>query len=141
MKPDLSIVAQLRDPENYPEFTRLSDVYESIRLYREWAFGRNTMFRKPQKADMRTGRLEEDFSNLGLVLNRLCRKIKFNDMSQDRLRDLYEGLTGFGFEIVGARCRYSSGREISRFPRRAFPTEACATSVSWRSCVIRNRLR
>lgn len=46
-------------------------VYERIRIYHEWAFGRNTIFREPQKADLRNDRLAEDFSNLGLFLNRL----------------------------------------------------------------------
>jgi len=31
------------------------------------------VFREPQKADMRNDLLEEDFSNLGLFLNRLRR--------------------------------------------------------------------
>ena len=66
-----SILAQRRDPELYPEIARLADAYEKIRIYREWAFGRNTVFREPQRADMRSDRLEEDFSNLGLVLSRL----------------------------------------------------------------------
>jgi hypothetical protein len=70
VRPDLSILAQLRDPETFPESTSLASVYERIRLYREWAFGRNTVFREPQKADVRNDRLEEDFSNLGLFLNR-----------------------------------------------------------------------
>ncbi|MDA0839478.1 MAG: DUF4276 family protein [Planctomycetota bacterium] len=42
-----------------------------MRIYREWAFGRSAVFREPQKADMRNDTLEEDFSNLGLFLNRL----------------------------------------------------------------------
>jgi predicted ATPase len=70
---DQSILAQRRDPEIYPEITYLVSTYEKIRVYREWAFGRNTVFREPQKADLRNDRLEEDFSNLGLFLNRLRR--------------------------------------------------------------------
>jgi predicted ATPase len=68
---ELSILAQRRDPEQYPEIGYLAGVYERIRIYREWAFGRNTIFREPQRADMRNDRLEEDFSNLGLFLSRL----------------------------------------------------------------------
>jgi len=73
---DRSILAQRRDPEGYPELSYLADVYEKIRIYREWVFGRNAVFREPQKADMRNDRLEEDFSNLGLFLNRLRRTPK-----------------------------------------------------------------
>jgi len=67
---ELSILAQRRNPELYPEITYLADTYEMWRIYRERAFGRNTVFREPQKADMRNDRLEEDFSNLGLFLSR-----------------------------------------------------------------------
>jgi len=62
---DRSILAQRRDPETYPELAWLAQNYERVRIYREWAFGRNTVFREPQKSDMRNDLLEEDFSNLG----------------------------------------------------------------------------
>jgi predicted ATPase len=101
VQPDLSILAQLRDPERYPEITYLAGIYERIRLYREWAFGRNTVFREPQKADLRNDRLEEDFSNLGLFLNRLRRQSKIKTALLNGLRDLYEGLTDFDVSIEG----------------------------------------
>jgi predicted ATPase len=101
VQPDLSILAQLRDPESYPEITYLAGIYERVRLYREWAFGRNTVFREPQKADLRNDRLEEDFSNLGLFLNRLRRQSKVKAALLSGLRDLYEGLTDFDISIEG----------------------------------------
>ena len=90
-----SILAQRRDPELYPEIARLADAYEKIRIYREWAFGRNTVFREPQRADMRSDRLEEDFSNLGLVLSRLRKTPKAKTAILDGLKDLYEGVSDF----------------------------------------------
>jgi predicted ATPase len=101
VQPDLSILAQLRDPESYPEITFLASIYERVRLYREWSFGRNTVFREPQKADLRNDRLEEDFSNLGLFLSRLRRQSKVKAALLDGLRDLYEGLTDFDISIEG----------------------------------------
>jgi predicted ATPase len=92
---EVSILAQRRDPELYPEITFLADTYEKWRIYREWGFGRNTVFREPQKADMRNDRLEEDFSNLGLFLSRLRKAPKAKKAILDGLRDLYEGLTDF----------------------------------------------
>ncbi len=71
VEPNLSILAQRRDPELYPELAWLAKSYDSIRIYREWAFGRNAPFRVPQQADSRNDILEEDFSNLGMFLNRL----------------------------------------------------------------------
>lgn len=98
---ELSILAQRRDPELYPEITYLADTYEKWRIYREWAFGRNTVFREPQKADMRNDRLEEDFSNLGLFLSRLRKTPKATKSILDGLRDLYDGLTDFEVIVEG----------------------------------------
>lgn len=95
VKLDLSILAQRRDPELYPEITYLAETYEKWRIYREWVFGRNTVFREPQKADMRNDRLEEDFSNLGLFLSRLRKTPKAKRTILEALQDLYEGLTDF----------------------------------------------
>jgi predicted ATPase len=92
---ELSILAQRRDPEQYPELTYLAETYERWRIYREWAFGRNTVFREPQKADMRNDRLEEDFSNLGLFLSRLRQKPKTKKAILAGLGDLYNGLSDF----------------------------------------------
>jgi len=98
---NLSILAQRRDPEAYPEISYLASAYEKIRIYREWAFGRNTVFREPQKADMRNDRLEEDFSNLGLFLNRLRRVPKAKSAILTVLGDLYDGLDDFDVSVEG----------------------------------------
>jgi predicted ATPase len=98
---DQSILAQRRDPETYPEISYLADAYDNIKIYREWYFGRNAVFREPQKADMRNDRLEEDFSNLGLFLNRLRRVPKAKNMILEALRDLYEGFDDFDVSIEG----------------------------------------
>lgn len=101
VKPDTSILAQLRDPEQYPEITYLAEQYRGIRVYREWSFGRNTVFREPQRADMRTDRLEEDFSNLGLFLNRLRRNPAAKNAILESLHDIYEGVDDFDVSIEG----------------------------------------
>src|SRR3989454_5229492 len=98
---DASILAQRRDPEAYPEVSYLTRAYEKIRVYREWTFGRNTVFREPQKADMRNDRLEEDFSNLGLFLNRLRRTPQAKSTILEGLRDLYEDFSDFDVSVEG----------------------------------------
>ena len=100
MKLEVSILAQRRNPERYPEITHLANTYEKWRIYREWAFGRNTVFREPQKADMRNDRLEEDFSNLGLFLSRLRNVPIAKKAIVAGLRDLYDGLTDFEVPIT-----------------------------------------
>lgn len=96
-----SVLSQLRDPINYPGLFSLAAAYDSIRIYREWSFGRNTIFREPQKADDRNDRLEEDFSNLGLFLNRLRRDPKTKRAFLSHLSDLYEGITDFDVIVEG----------------------------------------
>jgi len=96
-----SILAQRRDPELYPEITYLADNYERLHIYREWVFGRNMIFREPQKADMRSDRLEEDFSNLGLFLSRLRKAPKVKKAILEGLRDLYDGLTDLDIIVEG----------------------------------------
>jgi predicted ATPase len=98
---EASILSQRRDPDRYPELTYLADTYEKWRIYREWAFGRNTIFRDPQSTDMRSDRLEEDFSNLGLFLNQLRLTPRSKNAIRLGLADLYEGLTDFDVSIKG----------------------------------------
>lgn len=101
IEPDQSILAQRRDPDSYPMLFNLASVYEKIRIYREWTFGRKTIFRVPQKADTRNDRLEEDFSNLGLFLNRLRRIPKAKNAILEGLKDLYEEFCDFDISIEG----------------------------------------
>lgn len=98
---ELSILAQRRDPDEYPVLLSVANSYEKIRLYREWDFGRSTIFREPQKADLRNDRLEEDFSNLGLFLNQLGKSPRAKRSLTIALRDLYEGLEGYEVIIEG----------------------------------------
>ena len=102
IEPDRSILAQRRDPDTYPELTWLAQHYEKIRIYREWSFGRNAVFREPQKADIRNDALEEDFSNLGLFLNRLQTRFPAAKKAiLDGLKDLYDGFSDFNVFIEG----------------------------------------
>jgi len=102
LDPDRSILAQLRDPDSYPELAWVARNYDRIRLYREWTFGRHAVFREPQKADLRNDMLEEDFSNLGLFLNRI--KTRHPQASRAiivGLADLYDGISDFNVLIEG----------------------------------------
>jgi predicted ATPase len=55
---------------------RLRSSVERVQLYREWTLGLDSVLRIPQKADLRTDRLQEDFSNLAMFLKRVCRQPK-----------------------------------------------------------------
>lgn len=109
-----SILAQRRDPDQYPEITHLATVFSRIRLYREWSFGRYTPPRLPQKADLPNQYLEPDSSNLGLVLNRLNRDPAVKQKLLKALRALYDGIDDFHVQIEGGTVQvfFHEGRMV-----------------------------
>jgi predicted ATPase len=98
---DRSVLSKLRDPDHYPEITYLGDVFREIRIYREWSFGRYTPARLPQKADLPNIYLEENFVNLGLVLNRLQQNADTKKKFLKSLNALYDGIDDYGVNIEG----------------------------------------
>jgi len=99
--PEQSILAQRRDPDQYPEITYLGQALGKIRLYREWSFGRYTVPRLPQKADLPNDQLEPDASNLGLVLNRMRRDPAVKQRLLTALQALYAGIDDYDVQIEG----------------------------------------
>ena len=96
-----SVFARIKGP-SYPEITHAGDQFQRIGLFREWAFGRGTPLRLPQKADLPNDFLMEDGNNLGLVLNRLKRDYpKAKDRLLGGLRQLYESIVDFDVSIEG----------------------------------------
>jgi predicted ATPase len=98
---DQSILAQRKDPDSYPELTRVGFDFAKIQLYRDWSFGRNTPPRIAQKADLRNGFLSPQCENLALVLNRLCGTPSTKRLILDRLKVLYDGIDDISFQIEG----------------------------------------
>jgi predicted ATPase len=96
-----SIVAQRKDPDQYPEITYLGEQYARIRLYREWSFGRFSGPRQPQKADQRNDFLAEDFANLGLVLSRFGREMDPKARLLGELGKLYPDVTDYHIDVQG----------------------------------------
>jgi Predicted ATPase len=96
-----SILAQRRDPEIYPAITYLGDAFSSMRLYREWNFGRDTKARRPQSTDMPNVYLEKDASNLALVLNYLQGTPQTKIMLSEYLKKLYAAFDDYLVLIEG----------------------------------------
>ncbi|WP_153146308.1 AAA family ATPase [Dechloromonas sp. H13] len=101
IEPNQSILSQRKDPDQYPELTFLGNTLTKIRLYREWSFGRFTVPRTAQKADLPNDFLEPDCSNLGLVLNRLQENHELKQRLIKELRALYEGIQDYYVKIDG----------------------------------------
>lgn len=96
-----SILAQRKDPYQFPELAYLSGQYHSLRLYREWSFGRNSPPRLPQKADLRNDFLDEDCANLGLMLNWIRRVPDAKEAVLENLKSLYPDVQDFDVSLEG----------------------------------------
>lgn len=99
--PEKSILAQRRDPDIYPEITRLAEVLANIRIYRDWSLGRYTPPRVPQPADLPNQWLEENARNLGLVLNRLKRNVQTKSQLLEMFKAVYAEAQDFDVMIEG----------------------------------------
>lgn len=96
-----SILAQRQDPDAYPEMAYLNHQYEKIRLYREWQFGRFTLPRTPQKADLPNDFLAENSSNLGLILSGFRRNSATKKKLLDALKLFSENIEDFDVIVEG----------------------------------------
>ena len=92
VKPEKSILSQMKDPERYPILGWLQEQYERIRLYRDWTFGPSTQLRRMQSSHGRNDILDDSASNLTLVLSNILPRVE--DRFVDALRQLYEGVDG-----------------------------------------------
>lgn len=99
--PEKSILAQRREPDIYPEITRLGEELSRIRIYRDWSFGRYTPPRLPQPADLPNQWLEENGRNLGLVLNRLKRNAEAKSKLLEMFKAIYAEAQDFDVMIEG----------------------------------------
>jgi len=99
--PQQSILAQRKDPDQYPELTWLGEQFGKIKVYREWTFGRKAELRLPQAADAPNDFLSEDFLNLGLVLNQLRRKPTVKKEIIKYLAEFYDGVEDFDISVEG----------------------------------------
>jgi len=96
---DKSILAQRKEPKQYPELTYLGEQFEKIQLYRDWTFGRYAGVRQPCKADLPNNWLEPDASNLPLVLNRLGRNYEAKEKLLAALQKLYDGIEDYHVDL------------------------------------------
>jgi predicted ATPase len=103
INPQLSILAQRKDPEHYPEITYLSELFAKFRLYRDWEFGTTSEVREPCDAGLPNEYLEEDGSNLGVVLDRLLALPATKRQILDSLRVFYGDATDLRTSVEGGK--------------------------------------
>ncbi len=114
VKPEESVLSQIRDPERYPALTWMQAQYEQIRLFRNWSFGPNAMLRREQSTHGRGDFLVDGGENLALVLSNLRARVKADFLRS--LKSLYDGIEDFNTPISGGNVLLhlveSGGREI-----------------------------
>lgn len=93
-----SILSQRKDPEMYPELSRLADILAGIRIYRSWQFGPDATVRAACRPDVRTDHLSEDFGNLPARLAALKRTPSVKRRLLELVRELAPGFEDF--EVV-----------------------------------------
>ena len=114
VRPEQSILSQVRDPDRYPALAWLQNQYEQIRLYRNWSFGPNAALRREQSTHDRSDVLNDGGENLALVLSRIRTRVK-PDL-RNALQKLYEGVEDVSVSIDGGNVllflEETGGREI-----------------------------
>lgn len=114
VKPEESILSQVRDPESYPVLHWLQEQYEQIRLYRSWTFGPLSGVRREQSAQGRSDVLNDGGENLALVFSKIRSRVK-NELIES-LRKLFEGIEDIHLAVDGGNVllflEESEGREI-----------------------------
>jgi predicted ATPase len=114
VKPEESILSQVRDPESYPVLHWLQEQYERIRLYRSWTFGPLAGVRREQSAQGRSDFMSDGGENLALVLSKIRVRVK-NELIES-LRKLFDGIEDIHLTIDGGNVllflEETGGREI-----------------------------
>lgn len=101
INPQQSILAQRKDPAQYPELTYLGQMFGDIRIYRNWEFGPISDARKMFGPELSNESLDEDIRNLGLMLNRLNSESHTRSELLKYLKTFYDGAESIETPIKG----------------------------------------
>ncbi|MFH1266016.1 MAG: AAA family ATPase, partial [Planctomycetota bacterium] len=86
----LSVLAQRKDPDTYPELTYLSGILPEIQMFRSCNIGPGSLLLGPQGANEPAGFLLENGRNLGMVLNDLLSRLPVKRRILQELKQFYE---------------------------------------------------
>ena len=95
-----SVLSEIRNPADYLALTQTAHRLSSIKAYRSWHVGRDSPVRHPQRTDGDPNFLEEDFSNLALVVNDLLSR-RLEPSLNDYLKRFYESYESLHPRIFG----------------------------------------
>ena len=83
---------------NYPALWHLQEQYKQIRLYRDWSLGPSVALRQNQSAHDRTDFLNEDGSNLALVISNLQGEDKRRFIAASQ--DIFDGIIDITSPVI-----------------------------------------
>ena len=98
--PGKSVLSEVRSYADYPAITETARMLSAIKVYRSWQVGRDSPVRHPQRTDGDPNFLEEDFSNLALVVNDLLSR-RLEPSLNDYLKRFYESYESLHPRIFG----------------------------------------
>ncbi len=96
-----SVLSEIRNPADYPALTEISRALSAMKIYRGWEVGRNSAVRSPQPTDGPVDFLEEDFSNLALVVKDLRERRGLGSTMDEYLERFYETYKSLHTPIYG----------------------------------------
>jgi len=109
--PFQSILGQIRDTSQFPEITRIAQLYSGCRIYSEWTFGRTSKLRDAATADRSDTQLSEDMHDLPVALNALA-NTKAHESILQFLREVKETYRDYTTKLMFGRI----GLELSEVP-------------------------
>ena len=98
LQPGQSVLREIRHAVAYPEMEWVHAFLNRIHFYRDSNIARNSGGRKPQPTDGFSSSLQEDFSNLALVLNQLQSKPAIREIEKNLCR-FYEDYEQVGVKV------------------------------------------
>ena len=113
--PTLSILAQRKDSDAYPEVTQVGKLFGACLLYRQWFFGPESPVRLSCPIDVRTDRLDMKLANLPARLAVLKKNQAVKKQILDALHQLSHSFTDLEVVPEGGQLRLfliEPGREV-----------------------------
>ena len=100
LAPGKSVLSEVRNPVDYPALTAAGRGLSAVKIYRNWRLGRDSAVRRPQPTDGPVDFLEEDFSNLALVVNELQGR-GLQPSLDEYLQEFYEDYESLHARVYG----------------------------------------
>ena len=103
--PGKSVLSAIRHPLSYPTLTDTARKLSAIKVYRSWEVGPNSPARRAQATDGAVEFLEEDFSNLALIVNDLRDNHGLGPILDGYLERFYESYKSLHTPVYGNTIR------------------------------------